>query len=50
MCRIFIREKKCREELWRKGIVRSSRMLAKKHPMYVGTEEVTFPIFVIHVN
>ncbi|ONK64081.1 uncharacterized protein A4U43_C07F21890 [Asparagus officinalis] len=39
MHRIFAREKKCREELWKNGIVRSSRMLSRKQPMYVGTEE-----------
>nr|QEG03033.1 lysine-specific demethylase 5A isoform X1 [Cymbidium ensifolium] len=36
---IFISEKSNREELWKNGIVRSSLMTPKKHPMYVGTEE-----------
>ncbi|WOL18229.1 lysine-specific demethylase 5B [Canna indica] len=39
MQRVFAREKKCREELWVNGVVRSSKMHPKKHPNYVGTEE-----------
>ncbi|XP_042381828.1 lysine-specific demethylase 5B-like isoform X1 [Zingiber officinale] len=39
MQRVFDREKKCREELWVNGIVRSLQMHPKKHPHYVGTEE-----------
>ncbi|KAI0500585.1 hypothetical protein KFK09_018799 [Dendrobium nobile] len=39
LCEIFISEKSYREELWKNGIVRSSLMPPKKHPMYVGTEE-----------
>lgn len=42
MHRIFIREKNYRQELWKNGIVRSSRMSPRKCPMYVGTEEVLF--------
>ncbi|KAK8945425.1 putative lysine-specific demethylase ELF6 [Platanthera guangdongensis] len=39
LCRIFISEKNSREEVWKNGIVKSSLMTIKKHPLYVGTEE-----------
>ncbi|XP_010934762.1 lysine-specific demethylase JMJ17 [Elaeis guineensis] len=39
MRRVFAREKRCREELWINGVVRSSLIHPKKHPTYVGTEE-----------
>ncbi|XP_068645556.1 lysine-specific demethylase JMJ17 isoform X2 [Aristolochia californica] len=37
--RIFAKEKRCREQLWRSGISKSSPMSPRKHPEYVGTEE-----------
>ncbi|XP_020112554.1 uncharacterized protein LOC109727081 isoform X2 [Ananas comosus] len=37
--RVFMREKRCREELWINGIVKSSFMSPKSHPEFVGTEE-----------
>lgn len=39
MQRVLSREKRCREELWINGIVRSSLICPKKHPNYVGTED-----------
>lgn len=39
MHRIFIREKRCREELWKNGTIRSSKMSPRRQPTYVGTEE-----------
>lgn len=37
--RIYAKEKTCRENLWRNGVVTSSLMSPKKHAEYVGTEE-----------
>ncbi|XP_012086902.1 lysine-specific demethylase 5B isoform X2 [Jatropha curcas] len=39
LLRIYTKEKSRRERLWRSGIVKSSPMLARKCPEYVGTEE-----------
>ncbi|KAL6986237.1 hypothetical protein U1Q18_019605, partial [Sarracenia purpurea var. burkii] len=40
LLRIYDKEKAWRQRLWRNGIVRSSPMSPRKHPEYVGTEEV----------
>ncbi|KAG9441229.1 hypothetical protein H6P81_017083 [Aristolochia fimbriata] len=39
LLRVFSKEKRYREDLWRSGISRSSPMLPRKHPEFVGTEE-----------
>ncbi|KAK1289188.1 putative lysine-specific demethylase JMJ14 [Acorus calamus] len=39
MHRLLDKEKTCREQLWRNGIVKSSPMSPRKHPEYVGTED-----------
>ncbi|PKA59391.1 putative lysine-specific demethylase JMJ14 [Apostasia shenzhenica] len=39
LCRIYNCERSSREELWKNGIVKSSVMSPKMHPMYVGIEE-----------
>ncbi|KZV31546.1 lysine-specific demethylase 5B-like [Dorcoceras hygrometricum] len=39
LLRIYDREKAWRERLWRNGITRSSLMLSRKRPEYVGAEE-----------
>ncbi|KAK1613378.1 hypothetical protein QYE76_037051 [Lolium multiflorum] len=37
--RLFLKEKKCREELWTSGTVKSSLMPARSNPNYIGSEE-----------
>uniref|UniRef100_A0A0D9WUG4 [Histone H3]-trimethyl-L-lysine(4) demethylase n=1 Tax=Leersia perrieri TaxID=77586 RepID=A0A0D9WUG4_9ORYZ len=37
--RLFVKEKKCREELWVNGIIKSSLMPPKKNPNFIGSEE-----------
>ncbi|XP_040380778.1 lysine-specific demethylase 5C isoform X2 [Oryza brachyantha] len=39
MERLFVKEKKCREELWVNGIVKSSLMPPKDNPNFIGSEE-----------
>ena len=40
LLRVFSKEKVWRVQLWQKGLVKTSIMPPKKHPDYVGTEEV----------
>ncbi|KAF0910136.1 hypothetical protein E2562_001355 [Oryza meyeriana var. granulata] len=37
--RLFVKEKKCREELWVSGIVKSRLMPPKNNPNFIGSEE-----------
>ncbi|KAF2928641.1 lysine-specific demethylase JMJ17 isoform X5 [Oryza sativa Japonica Group] len=37
--RLFVKEKKCREELWITGIVKSNLMPPKNNPNFIGSEE-----------
>ncbi|KAI4966199.1 hypothetical protein ZWY2020_042045 [Hordeum vulgare] len=37
--RIFVKEKKCREELWINGIIKSSPMQPRSNPNFIGSEE-----------
>ncbi|XP_021735832.1 lysine-specific demethylase 5D-like [Chenopodium quinoa] len=39
LLRVFTKEKNGREQLWKKGLVKTSVMSPRKHPEYVGTEE-----------
>eukprot|EP01018_Ginkgo_biloba_P033354 Gb_26073 [translate_table: standard] len=39
LIRVINSERTHREQLWKNGIVRISRMTSRKHPEYVGTEE-----------
>jgi histone demethylase JARID1 len=43
--RLFLKEKKCREELWINGIVKSSLMSARINPDYIGSDEVLLLIY-----
>nr|BAK04764.1 predicted protein [Hordeum vulgare subsp. vulgare] len=37
--RVFVKEKKCREELWINGIIKSSPMQPRSNPNFIGSEE-----------
>ncbi|CAM0946835.1 unnamed protein product [Alopecurus aequalis] len=37
--RLFVKEKKCREELWINGIVKSNPLPTRSNPNYIGSEE-----------
>ncbi|KAL3499347.1 hypothetical protein ACH5RR_038440 [Cinchona calisaya] len=39
LLRVYNKEKTCREQLWRNGILCSSTMSPRKYPEHVGTEE-----------
>lgn len=50
LLRIYVKEKACRENLWRNGIVKSSPMSPRIHPEYVGTEEVHAMLSILYWN
>lgn len=43
--RLFVKEKKCREELWITGIVKSNLMPPKNNPNFIGSEEVDLLVY-----
>lgn len=48
--RLFVKEKKCRDELWINGIVKSSAMSSKSNPNFIGSEEVLLLIYLVMVT
>lgn len=49
--RLFISERRRREELWINGIVKSSPMLPRSNPNFIGSEEVAvqYNIVIFHL-